>query len=45
VGAADWPTVRFRPSCTSGTDSWVIYWFGGSMLAALCFRRVLGVYV
>ena len=34
-----------RPSWTSGTDSWVIYWFGVSMLAALCFRRVLGVYV
>jgi hypothetical protein len=34
-----------RDSWTSGTDSWVIYWFAVSMVAALCFRRVLNVHV
>ncbi len=34
-----------RTSWTSGKDSWVIYWFVVSMLAALCFRRVLNVNV
>ncbi len=34
-----------RSSWTSGTDSWVIYWFVVSMVAALCFRRALGVHV
>jgi hypothetical protein len=34
-----------RASWTSGTDSWVIYWFVVSMVAALCFRRVLNVHV
>jgi hypothetical protein len=34
-----------RLSWTSGTDSWVIYWFAGSMTAAVCFRRVLHVSV
>ena len=29
-----------RSSWTSGTDSWVIYWFVVSMVAALGFRRV-----
>jgi hypothetical protein len=32
-----------RSSWTSGTDSWVIYWFVVSMAAALCFRHALGV--
>jgi hypothetical protein len=32
-----------RSSWTSGTDSWVIYWFLVSMVAALCFRRVMDV--
>jgi hypothetical protein len=32
-----------RASWTSGTDSWVIYWFAVSMVAALCFRRFLNV--
>jgi hypothetical protein len=32
-----------RSSWTSGTDSWVIYWFVVSLVAALCFRRLLGV--
>ena len=34
-----------RSSWTSGTDSWVIYWFVVSMVAALCFRRALNVNV
>jgi hypothetical protein len=34
-----------RSSWTSGSDSWVLYWFAVSMIAALCFRRVLGVHV
>ncbi len=34
-----------RSSWTSGTDSWVIYWFVVSMVAALCFRRVMNVNV
>jgi hypothetical protein len=34
-----------RSSWTSGTDSWVIYWFVVSMIAALCFRRALNVNV
>jgi hypothetical protein len=32
-----------RPSWTSGTDLWVYYWFGASMVAALCFRPFLNV--
>jgi hypothetical protein len=32
-----------RSSWTSGTNYWVIYWFVVSMVAALCFRRVLNV--
>jgi hypothetical protein len=34
-----------RSSWTSGTNAWVIYWFIVSMLAALCFRRLLNVNV
>ena len=34
-----------RSSWTSGTDSWVIYWFAVSMVAALCCRRFLNVNV
>ncbi len=34
-----------RSSWTSGTDSWLIYWFVVSMAAALVFRRALGVKV
>ncbi|MGC8644372.1 MAG: hypothetical protein ACP5XB_31300 [Isosphaeraceae bacterium] len=32
-----------RDSWTSGTNSWIIYWFGVSMIAALAARRVLNV--
>lgn len=32
-----------RSSWTSGTDTWVIYWFVVSMIAAFCFRRVFNV--
>jgi hypothetical protein len=38
--AIDYPE---RSSWTSGTDWWVIYWFAVSMVAALCFRRLLNV--
>lgn len=34
-----------RSSWTSGTDSWLVYWFIASMVAAFCFRRVLNVNV
>jgi hypothetical protein len=34
-----------RSSWTSGTDSWVIYWFGASFVAAILFRRALNVNV
>jgi hypothetical protein len=34
-----------RASWTSGSDWWVYYWFGTSMVAALCFRRMLNVNV
>jgi hypothetical protein len=34
-----------RSSWTSGTDTWVIYWFVISMVAALCFRRAMNVAV
>lgn len=34
-----------RSAWTCGTDTWVIYWFAVSMVAALAFRRVLGVHV
>jgi hypothetical protein len=40
--AIDYPE---RSSWTSGTDTWVIYWFAVSMVAALCFRRLLNVSV
>jgi hypothetical protein len=32
-----------RISWTSGTNSWVIYWFVVSMIAALCFRPLIKV--
>jgi hypothetical protein len=32
-----------RSSWTCGTDSWVIYWFAVSMVAALCLTRVIHV--
>lgn len=32
-----------RDSWTSGTDVWVFYWFGVSMVAAFVFRRALNV--
>ena len=32
-----------RPSWTSGTDNWVIYWFAVSMIAAFCAKPALGV--
>jgi len=32
-----------RSSWTSGTDTWVIYWFIVSMVAGFCFRRPLNV--
>ncbi len=34
-----------RSSWICGTDSWVIYWFAVSMVAALCFRRAMNVSV
>jgi hypothetical protein len=34
-----------RDAKTSGTGWWVIYWFAVSMVAAICFRRWLGVNV
>jgi hypothetical protein len=34
-----------RPSWTSGTDRWVIFWFAVSLATAFCFRRILGVNV
>jgi hypothetical protein len=34
-----------RSSWTCGSDSWVIYWFAISMVAALCFRPLLRVNV
>jgi hypothetical protein len=40
--AIDYPG---RSSWTSGSDWWVAYWFVVSMVAALCFRRALGVHV
>lgn len=38
--AIDYPK---RSSWTCGSDWWVIYWFAVSMLAGLCFRRLLNV--
>ncbi len=38
--AIDYPE---RSSWTSGTGSWVIYWFVGSMVSGFCFRRLLKV--
>ncbi len=32
-----------RASWTSGTDTWVIYWFAVSLVAAFCCRGMLGV--
>jgi hypothetical protein len=32
-----------RPSWTSGTDHWVIYWFAVSMIAAFCAKSSLNV--
>jgi len=40
--AIDYP---HRSSWTIGKDKWIIYWFGVSMVAALCFRRALNVAV
>jgi uncharacterized membrane protein (DUF106 family) len=36
----DYPS---RSSWTSGTDTWVIYWFIVSMVAGFCFRRPFNV--
>ncbi len=36
----EYPT---RSSWTSGSNSWLVYWFVASMLGALAFRRVLNV--
>jgi hypothetical protein len=38
-------TYPERSSWTSGTDTWVIYWFAVSMVAALCCRRLLNVHI
>jgi hypothetical protein len=38
--AIDFPE---RSSWTCGTNSWLIYWFAVSMVAALCFRPLLNV--
>ncbi|HQU47116.1 MAG: hypothetical protein B7Z73_13715 [Planctomycetia bacterium 21-64-5] len=32
-----------RSSWTSGTDTWVVYWFAVSMISGFAFRRVLNV--
>jgi hypothetical protein len=32
-----------RSSWTSGTDSWLIYWFAVSLASGFCFRRLLKV--
>lgn len=40
--AIDYP---LRESWTSGTGSWLIYWFVMSMVAGFCFRRWLNVNV
>jgi hypothetical protein len=32
-----------RSGWTCGSNSWVIYWFVGSLVAALCLRRVVNV--
>ena len=32
-----------RPTWTSGTDTWVIYWFIVSIVVAFCFRGIMGV--
>jgi hypothetical protein len=42
-----WIEIEYpeRSDWTCGTDKWVFYWFIVSMLAALCFRRVLNVAV
>jgi hypothetical protein len=34
-----------RASWTAGSDSWLIYWFVASMIAAFCVRPVLKVHV
>jgi uncharacterized membrane protein (DUF106 family) len=36
-------TYPDRPSWTSGTDNWVIYWFAVSMVAAFCAKPFLNV--
>jgi uncharacterized membrane protein (DUF106 family) len=36
-------TYAERPSWTSGTGSWVIYWFVASMIAAFCAKPALKV--
>jgi hypothetical protein len=36
-------TYPERPSWTSGSNYWVIYWFIVSMVAALCFRKAFNV--
>lgn len=36
----DYPT---RNSWTSGTNTWIVYWFAVSMIAAFCFRPWLNV--
>jgi hypothetical protein len=40
-----WIEVAYpdRPSWTSGTDNWVIYWFVASMVAAFCAKPALNV--
>jgi hypothetical protein len=42
-----WIDIRYpaRPSWTSGTDRWVVYWFAVSLVVAFCFRRALRVNV
>jgi hypothetical protein len=40
-----WIEVAYpdRPSWTSGTDNWVVYWFVVSMVAAFCAKPALNV--
>jgi hypothetical protein len=42
-----WIDIDYPPrsSWTSGTNKWLIYWFVGSMVAALCFKWAFRVNV
>jgi hypothetical protein len=38
-----WPAAWFAVGSSYGSDWWLIYWFIISLVAAFCFRGVLGV--